>query len=170
MLLPLAVFLSVCARLSAEARARRLAALRLLGLSVKGTLRVNAVETVAAALLGALLGVGVYALANELLAQVGLPGLQWYPPDGRPSTTALAVCLLACPGLAWFVGRHRAREAALRPLQVRRGSQPRPRRSTACCCSCRGSAPSAAIALSEPSARIPPTGRPTRCSSPSASC
>lgn len=124
-LLPLAVFLSVCARLSAEARARRLAALRLLGLSVKGTLRVNAVETMAAALLGAILGVGVYALANELLAQVGLPGLQWYPPDGRPSATVLASCLLVCPGLAWFVGRHRARDAALRPLQVRRGSQPR---------------------------------------------
>ncbi|MEU6840872.1 FtsX-like permease family protein [Streptomyces sp. NPDC046716] len=125
-LLPLAVFLSVCARLSAEARARRLAALRLLGLSVKGTLRVNAVETVAAALLGAVLGVGVYALANEVFAQIGLPGLQWYPPDGRPSGTVLAVCLLACPGLAWFVGRHRAREAALRPLRVRRGVQPRP--------------------------------------------
>lgn len=124
-LLPLGVFLSVCARLSAEARARRLAALRLLGLSVKGTLRVNAVETVAAALLGALLGVLAYALANEVLAHVGLPGLQWYPPDGRPSAAVLAVCLLACPGLAWSVGRHRAREAALRPLQVRRGAQPR---------------------------------------------
>ncbi|MEU2024210.1 FtsX-like permease family protein [Streptomyces sp. NPDC016469] len=125
-LLPLAVFLSVCAKLSAEARARRLAALRLLGLSVKGTLRVNAVETVAAALLGAVLGVGTYALANELLASVGLPGLQWYPPDGRPTTTVLAVCLIGCPGLAWFVGRHRARQAALRPLQVRRGARPRP--------------------------------------------
>ncbi|MFK0101043.1 ABC transporter permease [Streptomyces sp. NPDC091040] len=125
-LLPLAVFLSVCARLSAEARARRLAALRLLGHSLKGTLRVNAVETVAAALLGAVLGVGVYALANEGLAEVGLPGLQWYPPDGRPTTTVLAVCLIGCPALAWFVGRHRAREAALRPLQVRRGARPRP--------------------------------------------
>lgn len=127
-LLPLAVFLSVCARLSAEARASRLAALRLLGLSVRDTLRVNAVETVAAALLGALLGGGVYAVANEVLARVGLPGLQWYPPDGRLSATVLAVCLLACPGLAWFVGRHRAREAALCPLRVRRGAQPRPPR------------------------------------------
>ncbi|WP_237551501.1 MULTISPECIES: FtsX-like permease family protein [unclassified Streptomyces] len=125
-LLPLAVFLSVCARLSAESRARRLAALRLLGLSVKDTLRINAVETVAAALLGALLGVGVYALANELLAQVGLPGLQWYPPDGRPSVSTLTVCLVVCPGMAWFVGRHRAREAALSPLRVRRGVQPGP--------------------------------------------
>ncbi|MFE6979343.1 ABC transporter permease [Streptomyces sp. NPDC057682] len=124
-LLPLAVFLSVCARLSAESRARRLAALRLLGLSVKGAMRVDAVETVAAASLGALLGTGVYTLANEALAEFGLPGLQWYPPDGRPSGTVLAVCLLVCPVLAWLVGRHRAREAALRPLQVRRGALPR---------------------------------------------
>lgn len=124
-LLPLAVFLSVCARLSAESRARRLAALRLLGLSVKGAMRVDAVETVAAASLGALLGTGVYTLANEALAEVGLPGLQWYAPDGRPSSTVLSVCLLVCPVLAWLVGRHRAREAALRPLQLRRGAPPR---------------------------------------------
>ncbi|MEU3224526.1 ABC transporter permease [Streptomyces sp. NPDC006976] len=125
-LLPLAVFLSVCARLSAEARARRLAALRLLGLGVKGTLRVNAVETVAAAVIGAVLGVAAYALANEALARIGLPGLQWYPPDGRPTAAVLAFCLLACPLLTWLVGRSRAREAALRPLQVRRGAQPGP--------------------------------------------
>ncbi|MFF0745347.1 ABC transporter permease [Streptomyces sp. NPDC004111] len=125
-LLPLTVFLSVCARLSAESRARRLASLRLLGLSVKGTLRVNAVETVTAALIGAVLGIGAYFLVNEIMARVGLPGLQWYAADGRPSAVTLAVCLLACPALAWFVGRHHAREAALSPLSVRRSAQRKP--------------------------------------------
>ncbi len=127
-LLPLAVFLSVCARLSAESRSRRLASLRLLGLSIKGTLRVNAVETVAAALVGALLGIGEYLLANEVMARVGLPGFRWYATDGRPSVPTLATCLLGCPTLAWFVGRHHAREAALSPLGVRRSAQRRPPR------------------------------------------
>ncbi|QGZ50039.1 FtsX-like permease family protein [Streptomyces sp. QHH-9511] len=125
-LLPLAVFLSVCARLSAESRARRLAALRLVGLSVKDTLRVNAGETVAAAFLGALLGVGGYFVVNEIMARVGLPGLHWYPADGYPTALTLAICLIACPALAWFVGRHHAREAALTPLNVRRTAQRKP--------------------------------------------
>ncbi|MEN8650986.1 ABC transporter permease [Streptomyces sp. 21So2-11] len=127
-LLPLVVFLSVCARLSAETRARRLASLRLLGLSIRGTLRVNAVETVVAALLGALLGIGEYFLVNEVMARIGLPGLQWYAADGRPSVTTLAICLLACPALAWLVGRHHGREAALTPLNVRRSAQRKPPR------------------------------------------
>lgn len=127
-LLPLAVFLSVCARLSAESRARRLAALRLVGMSVKDTLRVNAGETVAAAFLGALIGIGGYLLGNEIMARIGLPGLHWYPADGRPEATTLAICLILCPALAWFVGQHSARAAAFTPLNVRRSAEPkRPR-------------------------------------------
>ncbi|MFI1810885.1 FtsX-like permease family protein [Streptomyces sp. NPDC020422] len=125
-LLPLAVFLSVCARLSAESRARRLAALRLVGLSVKDTLRVNAGETVAAAFLGAVVGVIGYLGFNEVMARIGLPGLHWYPADGRPGVGTLAVCLVLCPTLAWFVGRRSAREAALTPLNVRRTAQRKP--------------------------------------------
>ncbi|MFD3331309.1 FtsX-like permease family protein [Streptomyces sp. NPDC058700] len=119
-LLPLITFLSVCARLSGEARARRLAALRLVGLSTKDTLRVNAGESVAAALLGSVLGIVGYLGINEIVARVGLPGLHWYPADGRPSGWTLAVCLLGCPALAYFVGQFSARQAAMSPITVRR--------------------------------------------------
>ncbi|MDX3752580.1 ABC transporter permease [Streptomyces sp. AK08-02] len=125
-LLPLGIFLSVCARLSAASRMRRLAALRLLGLSIKGTQRVNAAETVVAALLGAVLGLGEYWLLNQVMARAGLPGLRWYPGDGALSASTIAVCLLGCPALAWFVGRKSARDAAANPLAVRRTAVPRP--------------------------------------------
>ncbi|UUU34049.1 ABC transporter permease [Streptomyces sp. CA-210063] len=121
-LLPLAVFLAVCARLSAAARARRLAALRLLGLSVKGTQRVNAAETVTAALSGAVLGLGIYWVANQLVSRIGLPGLKWYPSDGALSVSTVVACVVGCPVLAWFVGRAGARKAAARPLAVRRSA------------------------------------------------
>ncbi|MFD9319902.1 FtsX-like permease family protein [Streptomyces sp. NPDC060053] len=127
-LLPLAVFLSVCARLSAASRMRRLAALRLLGLSRKGTQRVNAAETVAAALLGAVLGLGAYWVVNQLVARMGLPGFKWYPADGALSGTALLVCLVGCPALAWFVGRVGAKKAAANPLAVRRSAVEKPPR------------------------------------------
>ncbi|MFD8207307.1 FtsX-like permease family protein [Streptomyces sp. NPDC059695] len=128
-LLPLVIFLSVCARLSGESRSRRLAALRLVGLSAKDTLRVNAGESLAAAALGALLGLVGYLGANEVMAKVGLPGLQWYPTDGRPESTTVAVCLLGCPALAWIVGQFSARQAALSPINVRRtGERKRPKK------------------------------------------
>lgn len=119
-LLPLVIFLSVCARLSGESRARRLAALRLVGLSVKDTLRVNAGESVAAAFVGAVIGITGYLGVNEIAARVGLPGLHWYSADGRPSVATVAVCLLGCPALAWVVGQFSARRAALSPISVRR--------------------------------------------------
>ncbi|MFB8754730.1 FtsX-like permease family protein [Streptomyces nigra] len=124
-LLPLAVFLSVCARLSAASRNRRLAALRLLGMSTKGTQRVNAAETVMAALLGAALGLGEFWLLNQVVARTGLPGLKWYAADGAVSAGTAAVCLLGCPALAWFVGRASARAAARNPLATRRTAAPR---------------------------------------------
>ncbi|WP_217177460.1 FtsX-like permease family protein [Streptomyces sp. AC495_CC817] len=121
-LLPLAVFLSVCARLSAAARARRLAALRLLGLSRKGTQRVNAAETVAAAALGAALGLGAYSITNQLVSRIGLPGFKWYPGDGALSLSTVLICGVGCPALAWYVGRASARNAASNPLAVRRSA------------------------------------------------
>ncbi|MFJ2935432.1 FtsX-like permease family protein [Streptomyces sp. NPDC087219] len=127
-LLPLVIFLSVCARLSGESRSRRLAALRLVGLSMKDTLRVNAGESVAAASVGAVIGVAGYLGVNEVMARVGLPGLHWYPADGRPSGTTLAMCLLGCPALAWFVGQFSARRAAMSPISVRRTGDRKPPR------------------------------------------
>ncbi|MFE2532717.1 FtsX-like permease family protein [Streptomyces sp. NPDC059371] len=125
-LLPLGIFLSVCARLSAASRMRRLAALRLLGLSTKGTQRVNAAETVVAALLGAVLGLGEYWLLNQVMSRAGLPGLRWYPGDGALSVVTIAVCLVGCPVLAWLVSRKSARDATANPLAVRRTAVPRP--------------------------------------------
>ncbi|MFE2262889.1 FtsX-like permease family protein [Streptomyces griseosporeus] len=127
-LLPLAVFLSVCARLSAAARARRLAALRLLGLSRKGLQRVNAAETVVAAMLGAGVGLGGYWAANQVVSRIGLPGFTWYPSDGSLPYTAVLVCLVGCPALAWCVSRSGAKKAADNPLAVRRSAEEKPPR------------------------------------------
>ncbi|MEV7674195.1 FtsX-like permease family protein [Streptomyces sp. NPDC088752] len=128
-LLPLIIFLSVCARISSESRARRLAALRLVGLSMKDTLRVNTGESVIAALVGAVVGLFTYFGINEVMAQVGLPGLHWYPADGQPEWLTVAVCLLGCPTLAWIVGQFTARQAVMSPISVRRtGEQKTPKK------------------------------------------
>ncbi|MFI7497743.1 FtsX-like permease family protein [Streptomyces sp. NPDC049687] len=121
-LLPLGVFLVVCAQLSAASRNRRLAALRLLGMSQRGVRRVNATETVVAAILGAVLGIAGYWLVNLVVARIGLPGFKWYPSDGSLSRSTVATCLVGCPLLAWFAGRLGGRQAASKPLEVRRSA------------------------------------------------
>ncbi|GGV90456.1 hypothetical protein GCM10015535_46650 [Streptomyces gelaticus] len=128
-LLPLAVFLSVCARLSAATRLRRLATLRLLGVSIKGVQRVNAAETVVAALLGAVLGLAEYWAVNQFVARVGLPGLKWYVDDGTLTAATMAVCLIGCPALAWFAGRAGGVKAAENPLAARRSAVAKPPRA-----------------------------------------
>ncbi|WP_239484572.1 FtsX-like permease family protein [Streptomyces sp. CS081A] len=125
-LLPLVIFLSVCAQISGESRERRLAALRLVGLSLKDTLRVNAGESVAAALAGSAIGLIGYLGINEVMARIGLPGLHWYPADGRPDGLTVVTCLAGCPALAWIVGQFSARRAALSPISVRRTGERKP--------------------------------------------
>jgi hypothetical protein len=127
-LLPLAVFLSVCARLSAATRARRLAALRLLGLSAKRTRRVSAAENVVTALCGTALGLGAYSALNAVLSRVGLPGFRWYPADGALTWNVAVICLVLCPALAWWVGRSGTKAASRDPLGTRRNAVARPPR------------------------------------------
>ncbi|MDX6741668.1 FtsX-like permease family protein [Actinocorallia sp. A-T 12471] len=130
-LVPTAVFLWVCARLSAATRARKLAALRLLGMSARQVRRVSAVESVAYAVPGALVGVGLFVAADQALARSGLPGVRWFAEDFHPSPLTVAVCVVVVPLLAVavnFAGTHRALRD---PLGVRRQESARtPKRWT----------------------------------------
>lgn len=125
--IPLAAFFAVCARLSAATRDRRVAALRLIGLDVKRTRRVNALEPMAAALAGSLLGLGVFTALNPLLASAGLGGLEWFAEDSRPGLPALLLCVVAVPGFAGVLSVVSSRNAVTNALSVRRQAPPRAR-------------------------------------------
>jgi len=118
-LVPVVVFLWVCTRLSAATRARRLAALRLIGMGEPQLRLVSAVESVAYSLPGALLGLGLFLGAEYALAGV-IPGFHWFPEDYHPSLLTWLLCLVGVPFLAVlanFVGTHRAMRD---PVGVRR--------------------------------------------------
>ena len=123
--IPLAVFFSVTARLSAATRDRRLATLRLLGMSQAQTRRVSAVETIVAAILGALLGLGVYALIQGWLASSHLGSLVWYKSDAGVSVGRAALCLIGVPVLAGILGISGSRNAVRNALAVRRQAEVR---------------------------------------------
>ncbi len=80
----------------------------------------------AAVFLGSVLGLLGYLGVNEVMARIGLPGLRWYPEDGRPEVITLIACLLGCLALAALVSRVGAQQAALSPISVRRTGERKP--------------------------------------------
>jgi hypothetical protein len=118
--LPLCAFLAVAARVSARTRSRRLAALRLLGVPVRGARQVNAVEVGVLSAAGALLGVLLYPVVNVVVAGTGALGVEWFPADTALTPGRAAVTVALTVGLALVVGAHSVRAALLSPFAVRR--------------------------------------------------
>lgn len=126
--IPLVVYFAVCARLSSAARDRRLAALRLLGMTIKETQRVNAFESVVAAAVGTLLGLAVFNAIQGALASSGVGGIVWFSQDSNPSLTLVLLCALGLPVLSGIFSVVGSREAVTRALAVRRRAPRRPPR------------------------------------------
>lgn len=104
LLLPVLIFLATCARLSARTRDRRLAALRLVGMTPWQTRVVNAVETGVAALAGSLAGLGFFELLRAPLSSVTLDGRGWFAADATPSASHILELMALIPALAVVVG------------------------------------------------------------------
>lgn len=117
---PLAVCFAVVARLSAHARDRRLAALRLLGMTQRDTRRVNAVESVLAAFAGALVGLGIYVVLHGHLASLGLGRIVWFPSDSAVTPGMVFLSLVGVPALAAVLAIVGSRSAVNNALDVRR--------------------------------------------------
>ncbi|TDC83068.1 FtsX-like permease family protein [Micromonospora sp. KC606] len=124
-LVPLGVFLATCARLSASTRDRKIAALRLLGVSARQAALVNAVETGVVAIGGALLGVAAYAALAPLSPGWRIGRLHWFAADLTVPAAWLAAVLLTTVGYAVTVGVLATRSARVAPLAVRRGAPAR---------------------------------------------
>ena len=121
LLFPVLIFLATCARLSARTRDRRLAALRLVGMTPWQTRIVNAVETGVAAVAGSLAGLGIFELLRAPLSSVTLDGRGWFAVDATPSTGHIVGLLLAIPLLAVATGTVAVRSVS-GPLRTSRSS------------------------------------------------
>lgn len=102
--LQVAALAAAAGRLSAVVRARRLANLRLLGLTAARTRLVSAVEVGLFAGVGAIGGIGVFAACRPVLARVNIAGQRWpeqeLQPGAQASVAVAAGCALLTIGLA----------------------------------------------------------------------
>jgi len=117
---PVVMFMTVCARLSANARSQRLAALRLVGLSTARTQIVNAAEAGTAAVTGSLLGLGLWLgwRAVRPTARIGVFG--WYSNDLHIPAARLVVILVTLAVIAIVSGALAATPGVTHALRTRR--------------------------------------------------
>lgn len=95
--LPVIILVATASRLSASIRDRRLASLRLLGLTAQQTRLVAAIEAGTTATVGALLGCGAFYLTSPLVRQVRVAGRDWSTTDFVPPPPITLGVILAVP-------------------------------------------------------------------------
>ena len=118
LLAPVGVFLASAARFGSERRDRRLAALRLAGAD-RGTTRwIAAGESLAGALLGAVLGIGFYLAGRQLAGRFTFGSLSVFPQDITVQPLIAALVLLAVPVLSVAATLVSLRRIAVEPLGV----------------------------------------------------
>lgn len=95
--LPVLILIATIARLSARVRDRRLANLRLLGLSAAQTRMVAATEVGAASLLGTFIGAVAFVAITPLVSRIDVPGRDWSASSLIPPLLAWVCVLAALP-------------------------------------------------------------------------
>ncbi|MFF7728188.1 ABC transporter permease [Streptomyces sp. NPDC008001] len=128
LLLPVGVFISTAVRFGGEGRDRRLAALRLVGADGAAVRRIAAGEALCAALLGLLVGAGLFLSVRGLAAHVTVREVTVFPSDMTPSPAAAALIAVAVAALAVVVTLSALRRVTVEPLGVVRGAPARRRR------------------------------------------
>lgn len=118
-ILPCAVLLATVARLSAALRDRRLANLRLIGLTPAQTRLVGTTETGAAAALGAVLGWLAFWLVRPVLVDHPFAGRSWDQPFG-PNAMSQVLVLVGVPAVVVLAGLVPTRTTSREPLAVAR--------------------------------------------------
>ncbi|GAA3350165.1 hypothetical protein GCM10020358_75060 [Amorphoplanes nipponensis] len=112
-------------RFGSPARDRRLAALRLAGATPGQAVLLAAAETATAALLGSLLGTGVFLALRVLLDHPEADGRRPLPTDVLPGIAAFVLVLLLVPVLAGLIGAFLLRRVIITPLGVVRRTRSR---------------------------------------------
>ncbi|MGW1978743.1 ABC transporter permease [Streptomyces sp. NPDC001889] len=128
LLLPVGVFIATAARFGGEQRDRRLAALRLVGADRAMTNRVAAGESLCGALLGLLVGVGLFALLRQFASGVTILDVTAFSSDISPNPLLVTVIATAVPLSAVVVTLFSMRGVSVEPLGVVRNAAPRVRK------------------------------------------
>jgi FtsX-like permease family len=117
---PVVMFMAVCARLSANSRTQRLAALRLLGLTRRRTQLVNATEIGITAAAGSVIGWLLWTAWITLQPEVHIGVFAWYSTDIKLSPFQQIATIAGLVVLSVTVAVVASRDAIANPSRTRR--------------------------------------------------
>ena len=120
LLLPIGVFLGAAVRFGGVGRDRRLAAVRLLGADPPMPRLIAGGEAAVGALLGLVVGAGLFALGRQLVPRLTLWDISVFAADVRPAPALVAVIAVTVPAVAVLVSLLALRGVLIEPLGVTR--------------------------------------------------
>jgi hypothetical protein len=125
-LFPMLILVSTATRLAAARREERYAAMRLVGATPRQISVVASIDAMVSALLGVLLGIGIFALVQPALANASLIGTRYFAFDVTPTATDYIGMLVGVPVVSAIAALLSLRRVQISPLGVSRKVTPPP--------------------------------------------
>lgn len=124
-LFPILILVGTATRLAAARREERYAALRLVGATSRQIAIISSVDAVASALVGAVLGVGLFAAFQPLLADTAITSARYFADEVTPTAAGYLLVLIGVPVAATISSLLSLRRVRISPLGVSRRVTPR---------------------------------------------
>lgn len=125
LLFPLLILINTATRLAAARREERYAAMRLVGATPGQVSVIASVEAIIGAVLGTLLGIGVFLVVRPALGGLSLSGARFFPQTVTPGLVVYAGMVVGVPLAAAAAARVSLRRVRISPLGVSRKVTPR---------------------------------------------
>jgi hypothetical protein len=125
-LFPILILIGTATRLAATRREERYAALRLVGATPGQVNIIASVDTVISALIGAMLGIGIFALVQPAVAGVAITGAKFFPKDVNPTLWGYIAVFIGVPVAAAVASVLSLQRVRISPLGVSRKVTPPP--------------------------------------------
>ena len=125
-LFPILILIGTATRLAAARREERFAALRLVGATPRDISVIASVDSVASALAGALLGIGLFLAIRPALAGAALTGTRYFAGTVTPTAWGYLAMLVAVPAASALAALAALRRVRISPLGVSRRAAPPP--------------------------------------------
>ncbi len=128
-LLPILILIGTATKLSSARREERYAALRLVGATPRQVNLVASVDAIVSALVGSVIGIGIFLLVRPALAGTSLTSARYFSDQVTPTLNGYLAVLLGVPAAAAIVTLLSLRRVRVSPLGVSRKVAPPPPRT-----------------------------------------
>ena len=123
---PIVILIGTATRLAAARREERFAAFRLVGATPRQMSVIASVDALAGAVVGTLLGAGLFLLLRSTVANAAVTGTRYFPALVTPTATGYLAVLVAVPVVSTLAALWSLRRARISPLGVSRKVTPPP--------------------------------------------